>query len=104
MKEEKVACRTPAEGRDGVTNIPKWKFDAIRAILLDVVKDAGADGYKWSDMSDAVRARLTEEQRATLGKVGWHTVTVKLELECRDELVRLDVKGPQRLVLGPAAK
>ena len=100
MNEEKVGCRTPAEGRDGVTNIPKWKFDAIRAILLDVVRGAGPDGYKWSDMSDAVAERLTQDQLDRLGKVGWHTVSVKLEMEVRRELIRLDVKGPQRIILG----
>lgn len=104
MSEEKVGCRTPAEGRDGVTNIPRWKFDAIRAILLDAVREAGPEGFKWADMKDAVAARLTPDQLDRLGKVGWHTVTVKLELECREELARLDAKGPQRVVLGPAAK
>jgi len=100
MSEEKVGCRTPAEGRDGVTNIPKWKFDVIRAILLDLVRDAGSEGFRWSDMTEAVAARLTQDQLDRLGKVGWHTVSVKLEMEVRGELVRLDVKGPQRVVLG----
>jgi len=100
MSEEKVGCRTPAEGRDGVTNIPKWKFDAIRAILLDLVRDAGPEGYKWSDMSGAVAEILSADQLERLGKVGWHTISVKLELEVRGELKRLDAKGPQRVVLG----
>jgi len=36
--EEKVTCRTPTEGRDGVTNLPKWKFDAIQSAILTVLK------------------------------------------------------------------
>ena len=91
---ERVACRTPAEGRDGVTNIPAWKFDAVRAAILAALAD-GPILYK--DLNAAVSARLDEETLANLGKLGWHVVTVKLELEVRGEIERLDVKGPQQI-------
>lgn len=91
---EKVACRTPAEGRDGVTNIPAWKFDAVRAAILDALSD-GPILYK--DLNGAVEARLDDQTLADLGKLGWHVVTVKLELEVRGEIERLDVKGPQQI-------
>ena len=38
MSEERVDCRNRAEGRDRVTQIPKWKFDAIWAILQDAMR------------------------------------------------------------------
>lgn len=91
---EKVACRTPAEGRDGVTNIPAWKFDAVRAAILDALSD-GPILYK--DLNGAVEARLDDQTLADLGKLGWHVVTVKLELEVRGEIERLDIKGPQQI-------
>ena len=91
---ERVACRTPAEGRDGVTNIPVWKFEAVRAAILGALAD-GPLLYK--DLHAAVGARLDEETLAHLGKLGWHVVTVKLELEVRGEIERLDVKGPQQI-------
>ena len=90
--EEKVACRTPAEGRDGVTNIPRWKFDAIRSAILDILQDGE---IAWSNLSDAVAERLTDEQLANLGKVGWHVVCVKLEMEVRGEITRKPGKGRQ---------
>lgn len=93
---ERTACRTPAEGRDGVTNIPTWKFDAIRAAILEIL--AGGE-IAWADLSDAVAARLTPEQLANLGKVGWHVVCVKLEMEVRGEIVRKPGKGRQILQL-----
>ena len=99
MAQDRVACRTPAEGRDGVTNIPNWKFDAVREAILDAVGAAGPAGIRFSDLSGAVRARLDAETLARLGSVGWHATTVKLELEVRGEIVRLPGKGPQRLVL-----
>ncbi len=91
---EKVACRTPAEGRTGVTNIPVWKFDAVRAAILDALR-AGA--MRYSDLKDAVDARLDLDTKAKLGKLGWHVVTVKLEMEVRGEIERLGVKGPQQI-------
>ena len=91
---EKVACRTPAEGRDGVTNIPAWKFDAVRAAILDALKDGA---IKAMTLKDAVGDRLDAETLEKLGKLGWHVVTVKLEMEVRGEIERLDVKGPQQI-------
>jgi len=93
---DKVACRTPAEGRDGVTNIPAWKFDAVRGAILAALAE-GPILYK--DLNAAVQERLDAETLDTLGKLGWHVVTVKLELEVRGEVVRLDVKGPQQIAL-----
>ena len=94
--EEKVGCRTPAERRDGVTNIPKWKFDAIRGAILSVL---AAGDTKWGDLTDAVRARLSANELARMGKLGWHVVSVKLELEVRGEIERVDGAKPQLLRL-----
>ena len=99
MTEERVECRTPTPGKSGTTRIPKWKYDCIRAAILDAVGGAGEAGFAWGDLSDAVRDRLTADQLANLGKVGWHTVCVKLEMEVSGELKRMDGVKPQRLVL-----
>ncbi|MEO0939267.1 MAG: hypothetical protein AAFY38_14040 [Pseudomonadota bacterium] len=91
---EKVACRTPAEGRDGATNIPAWKFDLIRGHILDLL--AGGP-MVYNDVRDAVGARLSEDEAERLGKLGWHVITVKLELEVRGEIARVPGKGPQKI-------
>ena len=93
---ERVACRTPAEGRDGVTNIPKWKFDAIRGAILDIL---GNGEIAWADLTEAVRARLSDEQLSEMGKLGWHVVSVKLEMEVRGEIARKSGKGRQIIQL-----
>jgi hypothetical protein len=93
---DKVACRTPAEGRDGVTNIPTWKFDLIRGHILDLLKDGP---MVYNDVRDAVGARLSEDEAARLGKLGWHAITVKLEMEVRGEIERVKAKGPQQIRL-----
>jgi len=37
---------------------------------------------------------------ARLGSVGWHTTTVKLNMEVKGELQRLSGVNPQRLIRG----
>ncbi len=95
MSEDRVACRTPAIGRDGVTNIPTWKFDLIRGHIADILRDGQPQIY--NDVRDAVGARLTQDEAARLGKLGWHVITVKLELEVRGEVERVAAKGPQQI-------
>lgn len=94
---EKVACRTPVQGRDGVSNIPVWKFDLIRGHLHDILRDGAPQVY--NDVRDAVGTRLTQQEADQLGKLGWHVITVKLELEVRGEIVRVPAKGPQQIRL-----
>ena len=91
---EKVACRTPAEGKDGKTNIPKWKFDVLRAAIRQVLKgrEMGMNALK-----EAVRDALDENSLKQLGSLGWHLTTVRLELEVRGEIARLPKVTPLRL-------
>ena len=94
---EKVACRTPNPGKTGVTHLPAWKFNSIRAAILAILREKGE--VRWGDLTAMVSDRLTDEQRANMGSVGWHTISVKLELEVRGEIVRGPGKGPQTIRL-----
>lgn len=94
--EPKVACRTPTPGRSGVTNIPQWRFDIIRGAIIDVI---ATEEVRFADLPDLVRDRLSEEVKGRLGSIGWNVTTVKLEMEVRGEIIRLEGKGPQRLIL-----
>ncbi|SHG64449.1 hypothetical protein SAMN05444003_0290 [Cognatiyoonia sediminum] len=97
--EPKTICRTPAEGKPGTTRIPTWKFDLLRGHILNVVREAGSDGLPFRDLSSLVAKRLTEEETTRLGSIGWHTTTVKLEMEVARDIKRLEGVSPQRLVL-----
>ncbi len=96
MSEERVVCRTPSVGRAGTTRIPKWKFDAVREAILRVLADGEVP---FSELTDRAGAKLADDDRARLGSVGWHVTTVKLELEVRGEIRRLDRPGKQILAL-----
>ena len=96
MAEERVVCRTPSAGRTGTTRIPKWKFDAVREAILQVLADGEVP---FSELTERAGAKLADDDRARLGSVGWHVTTVKLELEVRGEIRRLDRPGKQILAL-----
>lgn len=96
--EKKIGCRTPAEGRDGVTNIPEWKFECLRRAILKAI---GENGILFSELKEAVRGELTQDELSRLGSLGWHLTCVKLELEVRGEVVRAKGTKPQFLQLAP---
>jgi len=96
MSEERVMCRTPSVGRTGTTRIPKWKFDAVREAILQVLADGEVP---FSELTERAGAKLADDDRARLGSVGWHVTTVKLELEVRGEIRRLNRPGKQILAL-----
>ncbi len=100
MSEARVACRTPADGRDGVTNIPEWKFDAIRSAVLEVLHDGN---IAFKDLKTAVGSRMSDDDLKRLGSLGWHVTTVKLELEVRGEVERIPGQVPQFIRLGEVA-
>ena len=95
--DDKIACRTPAEGRDGVTRIPAWKYAAVRRAILHAVEAAGPGGLRFAALTGAVRARLSQQELARIGAVGWHCTTVKLEMEVAGEIERVEDGGGQRL-------
>jgi len=95
-QEPKTRCRTP--NAQGVTNIPKWKFEALRAAILDAIDHAGPSGLLFKDINEAVKTRLTQDQLSRLGSVGWHATSVKLELEVAGEIKRVAKSSPQRII------
>ena len=96
MAEARVGCRTPNPDKPGVTNIVAWKFDCIRTAILDELAQADV---AWGDLTERVRAWLTPDQLARMGSLGWHVISVKLELEVRGEIARLGGSGAQIIKL-----
>ncbi len=93
---EKVALRTPNDGGKSITNIPKWKFDVVRAAILEQLAEGPC---KMKDLTEAIRPRIDPAALEKLGKLGWHMMGVKLELEMRGEIRRQDGVKPQTMEL-----
>jgi len=95
----KTECRTPAEGREGVTRIPTWKYDAVRRAILAVMRAADGEPLGFTELRTVAKDQMDEEALSRLGSWGWHFTTVKLNLEVQGEIKRAAGTGPQKLVL-----
>lgn len=95
MSEERFQTQHPDSEKQG-ENIVKWKYDAVRRVILDAVP-CDDEGIAFSQLSTVVREGLEPKNLAELGSVNWYTTVVKLDLEARGEIRRLPGRGPQRL-------
>jgi hypothetical protein len=93
---EKIVCQTPSDGKTPKT-IDKWKYDVVRRAILHILK-AKPEGVLFSELSGMVGQNLSEYEKQNLGSVDWYTITVKLDLEVKGEIRRLDKVTPQVLV------
>ena len=82
------------EGKQGV-RIDKAKYEAMRAAILGAL--GGEDEMSLAE----IRAGVVEALSGNFdGSIGWYFMAVKLDLEARGELRRLEGRGPQRLARG----
>ena len=96
--QDKVTCQTPTPGKRP-TRIDRWKYDAVRKAILRVVPRRG-EGLLFSELPARVEAAIPARERADLGSMTWYTTTVKLDLEYRGEIHRVEGARPQRLLRG----
>jgi hypothetical protein len=81
-------------GKQGV-NIEKDKYDAMRRAILKVVA-RNRTGIAFRDLPRLVKPHLPAAIFRG-ASVTWYTVTVKLDLEARGLIERIDGVTPQRL-------
>ena len=96
--EDRVTCNSPTPRKNGFTRIPRWKYEALRRAIHNVVVSAGRRGATLDELIEEAPRFLSEDERAELGSVPWHVTTVKLDLEVKGELARLDGATPLRHV------
>jgi hypothetical protein len=96
-KSEKVLVDTPTPGKQP-TRIDRWKYDLVRTAILSVVP-ADENGVEFSQLVQLVEAHISADELERLGSVSWYTTTVKLDMEVKGELERIQGSKPQRLRL-----
>lgn len=96
-RTDRVECATPTPGK-APTRIAKWKYEALRRAIRQVVVSAGSRGATLEDLVEGVPARLSADELADLGSVSWHVTTVKLDLETKGEISRVAGASPIRHV------
>ncbi len=80
-------------GKQGV-NIDRSKYDTVRQAIEETLR--AQPGTTFGELTDAVNRRIGDSFD---GSVAWYVVSVKLDLEARGVLERVDGRSPQRLRL-----
>lgn len=91
--EEKIVALNPDNNKKGV-KISKVKYDVVRNAIIEALRFHGE--MTFTELIESVNKKL---QGSFDGSISWYTVTVKLDLEARNELVRVSRTNPQRLRL-----
>ncbi|MXY95257.1 MAG: hypothetical protein F4047_11565 [Caldilineaceae bacterium SB0670_bin_27] len=89
---ERIMTLHPA-GKQGV-NIDKGKYDMVRQAIEETLQ--AQPGITFSGMTKAVDQRIGD---VFDGSISWYVTSVKLDLEARGVLERVDGRSPQRLQL-----
>lgn len=76
--------------------LEKWRYDLLRQAILNVVP-ADDIGLMYKQLTPAVRANLSREDRKRMGNLHHDTTLVKLDLEYYGELERIEGMRPQYL-------
>ena len=93
--EEMVICQA-ADRKGEPVMLEKWRYDLLRQAILNVVP-ADDIGLMYKQLTPAVRANLSREERKRIGNLHHDTTLVKLDLEYHGELERIDGMRPQYL-------
>ena len=89
---DKILTKHP-EGKQGV-NIERAKYDRIKTAIVAQLKKQPEQTFR------GLQAEVTKDLKGAFdGSIGWYFTTVKLDLEARKIIRRVDAKSPQRLVL-----
>lgn len=92
----KILCETPTLGKKPV-RIDTWKYHAVSNAIMSVLPDDG-DGMLFSKLPKLVAKKLSEDDKRRLGSISWYTTTVKLDLEAKGRIRRVNCASPQRLL------
>jgi hypothetical protein len=82
-------------GKAGV-NVDKSKYDQIRQAVIESLNQEGE--LTFSELRDDVERMLEGNFE---GSISWYYTTVKLDLEARGEIERVDKSSPQMIRLTP---
>ncbi len=80
----------------GVTRVNKERYDATRRALLAVIPRSKS-GVPFGDLPDLVMEQLPNQTLPGGGSIMWHVTTIKLDLEARGLIERVEGAKPQRV-------
>lgn len=93
MEEEKILTLHPEPDKQGV-NISRAKYEMVRQAILNAVRSQGS--ITFTGLVSLVEYSLRNRFE---GSIPWYTTTVKLDLEARGEIERIEEHGEQKIRL-----
>ncbi|MGJ3242625.1 MAG: DUF6958 family protein [Opitutales bacterium] len=93
----KILCTTPTPGKQPV-RIDAWKYHLIKDRLVEVLRSKGPQTHK--DLTQQIGRLLKNPEKDKLGSVAWYTTTVKLDLECKGMISRVNGSRPHQFKIG----
>jgi DNA-binding transcriptional ArsR family regulator len=90
---ERILTLHPDPAKRGVS-ISRAKYDMIRGAILHTLREKGEISF--SELVEAVNDQVKDKFD---GSVSWYVVSVKLDLEARDQIERVEQPGLQRIRL-----
>jgi hypothetical protein len=90
-----MQLRHPA-GKKAVS-MDKGKYDVLKTPLLNHLKAEGESTHK--EILRAITEDLAKKNTTFQGSIEWHMEWVKLDLEARNEIKRIEGKSPIRFAL-----
>ena len=91
---EMIEALHPDPSKQG-TRVTKATYEVYRAALLKVIPDT-PEGIEFMALSKAVQPHVPDDVLESTS-AGWWTTTVKLDLEARGLIERVNVRGRQRV-------
>lgn len=104
MKDQsRVQTLHPEPGKKNKA-VERWKYDRMRAAILEVLTAAGPEGVRAMPSAKEPGSSLEELVTPKLGadwdgRVSWYLITVRLDLEARGEVERVPGARPLRVRL-----
>lgn len=92
MAKEMFETLNPDPTKQG-TRVTKAHYDSYKEALLKVIPKT-QEGIAFSDLSKAVKDHIASDLLENTS-AGWWTTTVKLDLEARGLIERIEGKGKQ---------
>ena len=93
-KPEMFKALHPDPTKQG-TSVTKATYEVYKDALMKVIPKS-KEGIAFSELSKAVQPHVPEDVLENTS-AGWWTTTVKLDLEARGMIERVDTKGRQRI-------
>jgi hypothetical protein len=90
---DKITTLNPDPAKKGVS-IEKTKYAAIHPIILEFLRNE--DRATFSQIAEEVRRQLTGQFE---GSIDWYTISVKLDMEARGEIIRVREKNRDYIML-----